>query len=75
MYHLIEFTIAFVADLEVSPKQPLERLRIRAGELACANLRPYVVETDEGLVEVADLYFDDGAVARLIPYEWFCFVE
>ena len=43
MYHLIEFNTAFTADLEVSPKQRLERLRVRKGTRAYVCLRPYVV--------------------------------
>ena len=31
MYHTLEFAAAFTTDLEISPKQPLERLRIRQG--------------------------------------------
>jgi hypothetical protein len=75
MYHLIEFNTAFTADLEISPKQRMERLRVRKGTHARVGLRPYVLETAAGLVEVADLYFDDGTVTRQVPFQWFRFVE
>ncbi len=75
MYHLIEFNASFTADLEVSPKQRLERLRVRKGTRANVCLRPYVVETAGGPVEVADLFFEDGTVTRLVPFEQFRFVE
>jgi hypothetical protein len=75
MYHLIEFNTAFTADLEVTPKQRLERLRILKGTRAYVKLRPYVVETAGQLDEVADLYFDDGTVTRQVPFERFRFVE
>jgi hypothetical protein len=75
MRHLIEFCTDFTADLEVSPKQRLERVRIPTGMRAYAAARPSVLETSVGAIEVADLYFDDGTVARLVPYECFRFVE
>jgi hypothetical protein len=75
MVHLIEFNTAFTADLEVSPKQRLERLRIRKGTRVYVCLRPYVVETAEQLDEVADLFFEDGTVTRQVPFERFRFVE
>jgi hypothetical protein len=75
MCHLIEFCSAFTTDLEVSPKQRLERLRIQKGTRAYVGLRPYVVETTGGPVEVADLYFEDGTVTRRVRFEQFRFVE
>jgi hypothetical protein len=73
--HLIEFSVAFTTDLEVSPKQRLERLRIQEGTRAWVGLRPYVVQTPGGPIEVADLYFEDGTVARQVRFEQFRFVE
>ncbi len=75
MYHTIEFGVEFLADLEVSPKKPLERLRIRKGDRLPAQIKPYVVETAEGPVEVADLFFEDGTATRGVPFACFCFVE
>jgi hypothetical protein len=75
MYHAIEFCSAFIADLEVSPNQRLERLRIRKGTRARVHLLPYVEETPRGPVEVADLCFDDGTLVRQVRYERFRFVE
>jgi hypothetical protein len=75
MYHCIEFCTASTADLEVSPKQRLERLRILEGTRVYASIRPYVVETAEGPIEVADLYLDDGTITRQVPCGWFRFVE
>ena len=75
MYHLIEFNTAFTADLEVSPRQRLERLRVRKGTQAYVSLKPYVVETAGELDEVADLYLADGTVTRQVPFAWFRFVE
>lgn len=75
MYHTIEFSVEFVADLEISPKHWLERLRIRRGDRMVAQIRPHVVETDEGPVEVADLFFADGTATRRIPFESFIFLN
>ena len=75
MYHLIEFNTAFTADLEVPPKDRLERLRVRKGTRAYVCLRPYVVETVGQLEEVADLFFEDGTVTRQVPFAWFRFAD
>ena len=75
MYHTIEFTVESVVDLEISRKQPLERLLIRKGTRLQAQIKPYVTETDEGPVEVADLFFDDGTTTRLVRFENFTFVD
>jgi hypothetical protein len=75
VYHTIEFAVEFEAALEVSRKLPLERVRIQKGERVDAQLRPHVVETDNGPVEVADLFFADGTVARGVPFGSFTFVE
>jgi hypothetical protein len=75
MYHIIEFNVTLSADLEVSPSQRLERLRVQKGTRAYVGLRPYVVQTPGGPTEVADLYFKDGTVARQVRFEHFRFVE
>jgi hypothetical protein len=75
VYHTIQFMVEFEATLEVSRKLPLERVRIRKGELLDAQLRPHVVETDDGPIEVADLFFVDGSVTRDVPFGSFTFVD
>jgi hypothetical protein len=75
VYHTIAFAVDFVANLEVSRKQPLERVRIRKGDRLPAQVKAYVVETDEGPVEVADLFFEDGTATRRIPFAYFAFEE
>ena len=64
MYHTIEFRAKFWVDLEISPRQPLERMLIHVGTRLQAQLKPYVVETEDGPVEVADLFCVDGTTAR-----------
>jgi hypothetical protein len=75
MYHTIEFFTDFVCDRETAPQQPLERVLIRRGSHLRVELRPYVVETNAGPVEVADLFFEDGGCTRMVPYACISFVE
>jgi hypothetical protein len=73
MYHPLVFRCAFTGDRETSPKDPLERLRVEAGARLPAQVRPYVVETGFGPVEVADLFFEDGTATRGVPFACFRF--
>lgn len=75
MYHTVEFGEEFMADLEVSRNQPLERVRIRKGARLRVQLRPAVIEGPDGPVEVADLYFEDGTATRQVPFARFTFVD
>ena len=75
MYHTIEFTADRWVDLERSPRHPLERLLLRAGDRMPAQIKPYILEGVSGPVETADLFFEDGAAARGVPFACFCFVE
>jgi hypothetical protein len=75
MYHSLEFNTELTVDLEISPKDYLERLRIRKGTRLKAQLKPLVIESADGPVEVADLFFEDGTVTRHVPYAYFCLVE
>ncbi len=75
MYHTSEFTVDLTADLEISPKQPLERILIERGTRVRAQLKPYVAEAQSGPVEVADLFFEDGSTTRMVPFAWFAFLD
>jgi len=75
MYHTIEFAEELMVDLEISPKHWLERMLIRRGTRLQAQIKPYVVETEDDLVEVADLFFADGTTTRTVPFESFSFVD
>jgi hypothetical protein len=67
--------VDYAADLEVSPKQPLERVLIQQGARFKAQIKPHVIEADDCPIEVADLYFEDGNVTRNVPFAYFSFVE
>lgn len=75
MFHTIKFTGDLTVDLEVTPKHPLERLRIRKGDRLQAQIKPYVIESEDGPVEVADLFFADGTTTRRVRFEAFSFTE
>jgi hypothetical protein len=73
MYHTIEFAGEFMIDVEISRRQPLERVLIQGGSRLRAQVKPYVVETADGPVEVADLFFEDGSSTRMVPFACFSF--
>jgi hypothetical protein len=75
MYHTIEFAEEWMVDLEISPKHWLERMLIRRGTRLQAQIKPFVVETEDGPVEVADLFFADGTTTRMVPFGSFSFVD
>ena len=75
MYHTISFIDDVVLDLERSPKHRLERVLVRGGTPVKAQIKPYVVETEDGPAEVADLFFEDGTATRGISFEHFAFMS
>jgi hypothetical protein len=75
MYHTIEFAEEMMVDLEISPRRWLEQMLIRRGTRLQAQIKPYIVEAEDGPVEVADLFFDDGTTTRMVPFESFSFVD
>lgn len=75
MYHTIQFHNECVVDLETSPKNRLERTRVRPGTRLSAATRPFVRITDHGPIEMADLFLADGTALREVPFEWFRFID
>lgn len=75
MLHTIQITTEVMADLEVSRKQRLERILLEKGTRFQVDVRPAVVETPGGPIEVADLILEDGTICRAIPFSFFHFVE
>jgi hypothetical protein len=75
VFHTIQFAVEFVALPEIPPRQGRLRTLIRKGDRLKAQVRPYVVETKRGPVEVADLSFEDGSIARRVPLRCFSFVD
>ena len=75
MYHTIEFDEPLTLDLEVSARHPLERMAVKKGTRLRAQIKPYVMETADGPVEVVDLFFEDGTTTRRVRCSSFSFVE
>jgi hypothetical protein len=75
MFHTIEFRLRGLAELETPGKPQLEQLVVKKGSRLSAEIKPYVVETDRGPVEVADLFLEDGSVARAVRYATFRFLD
>jgi hypothetical protein len=75
MYHTVEFGVPCLLDLERSRKHHLERIQIRKGDRVRAQIKPYVVESAEGPVEVADLFLEDGTATRGVRFACFSFVD
>lgn len=77
MYHMIEFNgpSAKKVDRNGSSQDNAEPLRVQRITRAIVRLRPYVLEMNGELVEVADLHFEDGTVAAQVPYARFHFMD
>jgi hypothetical protein len=75
MYHTIAFADDLLLHAGRCPRHGRERLLIPRGTPLRARLRPYVVETAGGPVEVADLHFEDGRVTHMARFADFAFVE
>ena len=75
MYHVIEFVADWWADLEREPGQPVERTPLFRGSRRRVETRPRVFEGERGPVEAADLLFEDGSIARSVPFAFLTFVD
>jgi hypothetical protein len=75
MFHAIEFRVSLVLDFEISSEHQLQQIEVCRGIRTSAQIRPYVMETERGPVEVADLFFADGPTSRAVPFECFRFVD
>jgi hypothetical protein len=75
VYHIIELFTSLVADVQVSPRKPLERVLLVKGSRLRAELKPYVVESVHGPVEVTDLLFENGCCIRTVPFACLTFVD
>jgi hypothetical protein len=75
MYHSIEFRLKGVAAVETPGNRRLEQVVIQPGTRLRALVKPYVVESDMGPVEAADLFLEDGSVARGVRFASFSFLD
>jgi hypothetical protein len=74
-YHTIEFRLKAVAAVESAGNGRMEQVVIAPGTRLRAQVNPYVVESDLGPVEAADLSFGDGSIARGVRFASFSFVD
>jgi hypothetical protein len=75
MGHAIEFRWVVLAEVDRPEYGRPQRVVIKEGTRLFAHLSPYVVESPDGLVEVADLHLDDGSIARAVRFAAFRFVD
>ncbi len=71
MYQTIEFNDEMTVDLEVLSRKPLEPLHVRKGTRRRVQVKPYVAETPQNPIELADQFFDEGTSACSVPFERF----
>jgi len=75
MYHTIVFRAHGLVELEMPGKARLVQVLMKVGVRVRAKIKPYVVESAQGPVEVADLFSEDGSVARAVRFAFFRFVD
>jgi hypothetical protein len=73
--HRIEFRGLVLAELDRPEYVYPHRLIIKEGTRLTASIKPYVTESPDGPIEVADLRFADGSVARAVRYAAFRFLD
>jgi hypothetical protein len=72
--HQLRFRADGQLDLQIAGKPRLEQVKVRAGEVIEAQVRPYVAETSEGPVECADLQLGEEGTLVNVRMECFEFV-
>jgi hypothetical protein len=75
MVHAIEFRWVVLAEVDRPEYAYPQRVVIKEGTRLHAHIKPYVAESPDGPIEVADLHLDDGSVARAIRFAAFRFLD
>jgi hypothetical protein len=75
VFHHIEFMRAVLVDIAIPGQARLEQVNIKKGTRLRAQVKAYVMETDAGPVETADLFLEDGSWARTIKFRAFRFLD
>ena len=75
MLHRIEFRWLVLAEIDRPEYALLQRIVIKEGTRLSAKIKPYMAESPDGPIEVADLYLEDGSVARAVRFAAFRFLE
>jgi len=75
MTHRVEFRWLVLAEVGRPENAYPQRVIIKEGTQLTARIRPYVAESSDGLVEVADLHLEDGSIARAVRFAAFRFLD
>ena len=75
MLHRIEFRWLVLAEVDRPEYAYPQRVVIKEGTQLPAKIKPYVVESPDGPIEVADLYLEDGSLARAVRFAAFRFLD
>jgi hypothetical protein len=75
MFHQVEFRSVVLADVDRQEYAYPQRVVIKEGTRLTAKIKPYVAESADGPIEVADLHFADGSVARAVRFAAFRFLD
>ena len=75
MIHPIEFQRQVFAEVDLPEHTYTQRVIIKEGTRLSAGIKPYVTESSDGPIEVADLLLEDGSIARAVRYSAFRFIE
>jgi hypothetical protein len=75
MVHAIEFRWVVLAQVDRPEYSDQQQVVIKKGTRLHTHIKPYVVESHDGPLEVADLYLDDGSVARAVRFAAFQFLD
>ena len=75
MIHAIEFRSELLAEVDRPEYAFVAQVVIQKGTSLHADVRPYVAESDDGPLEVADLYLEDGSIVRAVRFAAFRFLD
>jgi hypothetical protein len=75
MTHRVEFRWLVLAEVDRPEYAYPQRVVIKEGTRLLAGIEPYVTESPDGPVEVADLQLEDGSVARAVRFAAFRFLD
>ena len=74
MTHQLRFRVDCQFDFQITAKPRLDKIKVRAGEVIEAHVRPFVQEAEEGPVECADLLLGTDGTILAVRMEHFEFV-
>ena len=75
MIHPIEFRWLVLAEIDGPEYGLMQSVVINEGTRLSAKIKPYVAESPDGPIEVADLYLDDNSVVRAVRFAAFQFLD